>query len=67
MRSLLTALLRFLLPPRGRHRADVPAPSIPPRTMHVPSPHPDVVFMDGHPLVRPYLDAWDRVPLEVAV
>ncbi|MFE1443300.1 hypothetical protein [Streptomyces sp. NPDC058739] len=61
MRSLLMALLRFLLPPSGAHRAEEPLLEPPSIAGHRPAPPlQDVVFMDGHPLVRPYLAATER-------
>lgn len=57
MRSLLTAILCFFLPPTGTHRAETPTPACTPAP---PKPCPAVVFVDGMPLVRPYLTAWER-------
>ncbi|MFD5480687.1 hypothetical protein [Streptomyces hawaiiensis] len=56
--SLLLALLRSLLPARGRHRAvSVRRPSALPHSPPIPSPRPpDPLVMDS-PLVRPYLRA----------
>ncbi|MFF4549522.1 hypothetical protein [Streptomyces sp. NPDC001435] len=73
MRTLLVAILRFLLPARGAHRAEGPVSVMapPPASAPLPSPghrpaltaprYPSVVFVDGLPLVRPY------VPMGVAV
>lgn len=63
MRSLLTAILSFFLPPRGAHRTlgPPPLPASPPQpraratgTRPLPT---DVILADGLPLVRPYLVA----------
>ncbi|MEU4469266.1 hypothetical protein AB0G20_37190 [Streptomyces sp. NPDC024017] len=56
--SALLALVRLLLPARGRHRATAPPPPRPlpppvqlPRTLHVEP------FEMDTPLIRPYLHA----------
>ncbi|MFI8896236.1 hypothetical protein [Streptomyces paradoxus] len=55
---LLLALLRSLLPARGRHRAvSVRRPHALPHSPPISSPRPpEPLLMDG-PLVRPYLRA----------
>jgi hypothetical protein len=63
MRSLLTAFLRFFLPPTGTHRAEAPALTRPSMPAHRPAPSrpcPHVVLVDGLPLVRPYIALWER-------
>ncbi|BCL28985.1 hypothetical protein GCM10017557_38440 [Streptomyces aurantiacus] len=70
---LCTQLLRLLLPPRGRHRANPRPAGSPPEVPHVPtrecvpvrrrSPHPRCTRLRGEDsaLVRPYvlsLDEW---------
>ncbi|GGL72047.1 hypothetical protein GCM10010129_14600 [Streptomyces fumigatiscleroticus] len=68
MRTLLAALLAWLMPPSGTHRAQAgAAPPAPRRAPHAPymlhaplliprSPRPpDVMWADDAPLVRPYL------------
>jgi hypothetical protein len=68
MRSLLAAILSFLLPGRGAHRVvvapvtSVPSSARPPVSRPAP-PCPflgDVVRVDGLPLVRPYVVVWER-------
>ncbi|KOW00093.1 hypothetical protein ADK65_16605 [Streptomyces sp. NRRL B-1140] len=57
--SLLLALLRSLLPARGRHRT-VSAPQRPSVLTHsppVPTPRPPEPLLMDSPLVRPYLRA----------
>ncbi|MCD9878335.1 hypothetical protein [Streptomyces guryensis] len=63
MRSLLAAILRLFLPPRGAHRTDASPFLIarPPAPAHLPRPRPlDVIAADGQPLVRPYVVAWEH-------
>ncbi|PNG17988.1 hypothetical protein [Streptomyces cahuitamycinicus] len=55
---LLLALLRSLLPARGRHRAvSARRPSVLPHFPPVPSPRPPEPLVLDSPLVRPYLRA----------
>lgn len=67
MRSVLTALLRLLLPARGRHRAAwaaVPAtrPTRPPLlpANHQPRPRHAVIEADTLPVVPRYLVEFER-------
>ncbi|MFE1247174.1 hypothetical protein [Streptomyces sp. NPDC058735] len=53
--SVLLALVRLLLPARGRHRATAPAWRTPPPPARDPLPV-EPLLMDT-PLVRPYLRA----------
>ncbi|MEU7718061.1 hypothetical protein [Streptomyces tibetensis] len=56
--SLLLALLRSLLPARGRHRAvSVRRPAVPTHSSLVPSPRPPEPLLVDSPLGRPYLRA----------
>ncbi|GGR66390.1 hypothetical protein GCM10010269_01310 [Streptomyces humidus] len=61
--GLLAAILSLLLPPRGAHRAPGPSPfpDVPPQwPARAAGKRPlpaDAVFVDGLPLVRPYLVA----------
>ncbi|MEU6283371.1 hypothetical protein [Streptomyces sp. NPDC047028] len=63
MRSPVGAVLDLLLPPRGRRRAGAVPSYLAARWagQGVRSrPQVEVVFVDGAPLVRPYLVLWER-------